>query len=131
MATKIIAGLVSLAVSLGAGTALGSRIGSARIGDADPGPALAAALRAPVHRVSEPAWAGDRVRIHLVDGADIEELAGDYRVSVLGPSAGGLIGVPAGLDRESFIARIRDDLRVRAVERVPEDGAAGDGVVSL
>ncbi len=133
MAAKIIAGLVALAASLGVGTALGSRIGSARVEGADPGSALAAAMRAPVHRVSDPAWAGDRVLIRLIDGAAVEELARDYRVSVLGEPGGGyaLIGVPKTLDRESFIARIRDDLRVRDVGRVPEGGAASDGVVAL
>lgn len=135
MAAKIIVGgLMTLAVSLGAGSALGTNLAQASVEGADPAPAVAVAMSAPIQEIDEPAWAADRVLIDLVDGAAIDGLAEDYRVAVVRAPIGsgyGVIGVPERLDRETFITRIRDDLRVADVSRMPEDGAAGDGMVGL
>jgi len=114
------AAIAVFAVSLGAGSAIGANhaIGDLRI--ADPTPQLMGALSVAVVEVDAPAWAEDRLLVAMVAGSDVDAIAGDYKVEVLNSRGGyAALSVPEHMNRDAFMARIRDDQRVIDVSREP------------
>jgi len=134
MTLKFIPAVIAiLAVSLGAGSALGSSHARGELRVADPTPQFMGAMADAVVEVDAPAWAEDRLLVATAAGADVETLAADYQVEVLQDRGGyAALSVPETMNRDAFLARIRDDTRVVDVTREPAaPSAAMDGMVGL
>jgi len=127
------ASIALLAICLGGGTAIGTNVASASVGAADPAPVMAAAMSGAVVEVEADEWASDRLVISPVLGTAAVDIATDYRAKVINHTGTyATLTVPEGLNRDAFLAKIRDDTRVLDVTRVPSMPGAGlDGMVGL